>query len=62
MPISRKPKRFPPDYYIEGILNHDRVVLSQSITLAESHLPSDQELSSLVLDKLILVEILAMFP
>ncbi len=53
MAISRKPKRFPPEYYVDGILNHDRVILSQSITLAESHLPSDQELSSLVLDKLI---------
>ncbi len=53
MSISRKPKRFLPEYYVEGILNQDRVILSQSITLAESHLPSDQELSSLVLDKLI---------
>lgn len=36
--------------YIDGILNGDRTVLSQAITLVESRLPADRELAQRVLD------------
>lgn len=39
--------------YYEGILNHNRVVLGQAITLIESQLPSDAALASALLDKIL---------
>ncbi len=38
-------KRHTSSYYIKGILDHDRVILSQSITLIESTKASDQLLA-----------------
>ncbi len=38
-------KRFSPEKYIEGILEGDRVILSQAITLVESELESDLSLA-----------------
>lgn len=39
--MNTLPKRLAPSAYIEGILAHDRVVLSKAITLIESTLQSD---------------------
>jgi LAO/AO transport system kinase len=41
------------EYYVDGILQGNRVVLAQAITLVESSLPSDQDLASQVLEKTI---------
>lgn len=41
-----------PDYY-EGILNQNRVVLGQAITLVESQRPEDAALASALLDKIL---------
>ncbi|MHB8136878.1 MAG: methylmalonyl Co-A mutase-associated GTPase MeaB [Smithellaceae bacterium] len=38
--------------YIQGVLNHDRRMLAKTITLIESSLPADQELSRKILDEL----------
>jgi LAO/AO transport system kinase len=46
-------KRFHVDQYVNQILAGDRVVLSRAITLAESSLPADQELSQQVLHRLL---------
>lgn len=42
--------RFSPDYYIDGLLTGDRLVLSRAITLVESQLPADQLLARRVLE------------
>ena len=47
------PRRFPARYYIDGILNHDRLVLSRAITLAESHRADDQRLAQAVLEEVL---------
>ncbi len=39
--------------YSEGITNGDRVVLAKAITLVESQLPSDRELTEQMLDKIL---------
>jgi LAO/AO transport system kinase len=41
------------EYYVDGILNHDRVVLAQGITVVESSLASDQALASRIMEKII---------
>ncbi|MBC8155302.1 MAG: methylmalonyl Co-A mutase-associated GTPase MeaB, partial [Bacteroidetes bacterium] len=41
--------RFPANYYIDGVLAGDRLVLSRAITLVESRRPDDQTLARLVL-------------
>jgi LAO/AO transport system kinase len=41
--------RHSPQTYIEGVLAHDRVILSQAITLIESNLPQDEILAQEVL-------------
>ncbi|MBC7874514.1 MAG: methylmalonyl Co-A mutase-associated GTPase MeaB [Ferruginibacter sp.] len=46
-------KRHFPGEYVEGILNHDRVMLSKAITLAESKLASDNELAGVVLGNIL---------
>jgi LAO/AO transport system kinase len=46
-------KRFYVDQYVNRILAGDRVVLSRAITLAESSLAADQELSQQVLNRLL---------
>ncbi|MEZ4903161.1 MAG: methylmalonyl Co-A mutase-associated GTPase MeaB [Spirosomataceae bacterium] len=45
--------RHSVDYYIEGILSGNRIVLSQAITIIESQLPSDQDLAQQVLVKIL---------
>jgi LAO/AO transport system kinase len=45
-------KRFYVDQYVDRILAGDRVVLSRAITLAESTLPTDQELAQNVISRL----------
>lgn len=42
--------RFPPEYYINGILTGNRLVLSRAITLVESQRPDDQALAQQVLE------------
>ncbi|GAA4838209.1 methylmalonyl Co-A mutase-associated GTPase MeaB [Algivirga pacifica] len=49
----RTARRHPIQYYIDGILNGNRITLSQAITLAESQLPSDQQLSESILTELL---------
>lgn len=46
-------KRFTVEQYAEAILAGDRIMLSQAITLIESRLPQDQELSQKVLEKIL---------
>ena len=41
----------PPDYYVDGILRADRVILSQAITLIESTLPKHQEIAFKIVEK-----------
>jgi LAO/AO transport system kinase len=45
----RRPRRLPAQDYIDGILNGDRVRLAQAITVIESELPSDLDLSQEIL-------------
>ena len=42
-------QRFASQYYIDGILMGDRLILSRAITLVESRLPADGELAQMVL-------------
>jgi LAO/AO transport system kinase len=44
--------RFNKDYYLEGILQNNRIVLAQAITLIESTLPSDQSLAAEILEQI----------
>ena len=45
-----KPKtRLKPDQYIQGVLQGDRVILSRAITVIESNLESDKELSKKII-------------
>ena len=46
-------KRFSVEQYCEAILAGDRVMLARAITLIESFLPKDQELSQQVLEKIL---------
>ena len=45
--------RFPPDYYTNGILAGDRLLLSRAITLVESRRPDDQALAQQVLESVL---------
>jgi LAO/AO transport system kinase len=49
----RKPRRLPLETYIAGVLGGDRMILARAITLVESHLPSDGELSARLLDSIL---------
>lgn len=42
-----------PDYYIQGVLERNRLVLARTITLIESSLPAHQELARTILDSLL---------
>lgn len=44
--------RQSPDDYTKGILQHDRIVLAQAITLAESTLPQDQRVAAEVIQQI----------
>ena len=46
-------QRLPPDYYINGILTGDRLLLSRAITLVESRRPDDQALAQAILDAIL---------
>lgn len=50
MPV--KP-RFSSDYYVSGILENNRVVLAQAITIVESTLTTDQVLASNILEQIL---------
>jgi LAO/AO transport system kinase len=43
----------PLEQYIDGVLAGDRVVLARAITLVESNLPADAELSAELLDRIL---------
>jgi LAO/AO transport system kinase len=45
--------RLPVNSYVEGILNRNRVILSQAITLIESRLPPDRSLAQQVLERIL---------
>lgn len=45
--------RTDPDYYIQGVLEGDRLILARTITLIESTLSSHQELARDVIDRLL---------
>jgi len=47
---EQKKKILRPEYYIKGILNHDRTILSQAITLVESSLPTHQKIASTIIE------------
>ncbi|MBN1650503.1 MAG: methylmalonyl Co-A mutase-associated GTPase MeaB [Bacteroidales bacterium] len=47
---KQKATRFNADYYLQGILKHDRAILSQAITLIESTLTSDQILAQEIIE------------
>lgn len=52
MAIRTHVKRFSPEHYVGGVLNHDRVMLSRAITLVESKLDSDRSLATEVVEAL----------
>ncbi len=53
MSMAFRRKRLSKEEYIEGILNHDRIILSKAITLVESKLHSDNDLAESLLDELL---------
>lgn len=42
-----------PNYYIQGVLDSNRLMLSRTITLIESSLPTHQELAATIIEKLL---------
>ena len=46
-------RRLSPEQYVEGVLDGDRVVLARAITVIESELPSDAELATQILGRLL---------
>jgi LAO/AO transport system kinase len=44
---------YDPQYYIDGVLNRNRLVLARTITLIESSLPAHQEIARIVIDRLL---------
>jgi LAO/AO transport system kinase len=42
-----------PDYYIQGVLDANRLMLSRTITLIESSLPAHQEMAGKIIEKLL---------
>jgi LAO/AO transport system kinase len=50
VPPRTGPRRLPLGSYVEGVVGGDRMVLARAITVIESHLPSDGELSAQLLD------------
>jgi LAO/AO transport system kinase len=49
----KKKKRFSVDEYVEGILNGDRIILSQAITLVESTLPEHNKVAQEIIERCI---------
>lgn len=50
MPLIKSERT--PDDYAKGILEHDRVILAQAITLVESTLPKDQQRASELIQRI----------
>ena len=48
---SAKKKVYPPEHYVEGILNKNTSILSQAITIIESSLPSHYELGQKIIEQ-----------
>ena len=48
---KHKRKKLSADQCIDGILNHDRSILSQAITMVESNRPEHQELAQQIIEK-----------
>jgi LAO/AO transport system kinase len=48
---EKKKKKYSAEEFVEGILNGDRVILSQAITLVESSLPVHYEISQKIVEK-----------
>jgi LAO/AO transport system kinase len=48
---ERKKKILQPGQYIDGIRNHDRIILSQAITLVESSLPAHGEIAARIIEE-----------
>jgi LAO/AO transport system kinase len=46
-------RRLAPEQYVSGVLAGDRTILARTITIIESDLPSDNELSAKILDALL---------
>ena len=42
-----------PDYYIQGVLDANRLMLSRTITLIESSLPAHQEMAGTIIERLL---------
>ncbi|MGI6655397.1 MAG: methylmalonyl Co-A mutase-associated GTPase MeaB [Desulfobulbus sp.] len=42
-----------PNYYIQGVLDNNRLILSRTITLIESKLPTHQDLASKIINELL---------
>src|SRR6056297_1214472 len=49
--FRRKKAKMKPDEYLEGILNDNRRILGQAITLIESSRPEDAELARTIIEK-----------
>jgi len=47
----KKKERLSADAYINGIISHDRVILSQAITLIESTSPNDIEIANQIVER-----------
>jgi LAO/AO transport system kinase len=50
--MRRKKNRLEAQQYIEGILQHDRYILSRAITVVESNLKSDKKLSQEIIESI----------
>ncbi len=42
-----------PEYYVQGVLDRNRLMLARTITLIESKLPAHQELAQTIIDRLL---------
>jgi LAO/AO transport system kinase len=42
-----------PQYYVQGVLDHNRLMLARTITLIESTLPAHQEMARTIIDSLL---------
>ncbi len=47
---EQRKKILRPEYYIRGILDHDRTILSQAITMVESSLHAHQKIASAIIE------------
>ena len=51
--MSKPKQRLPLERYVDGVLGGNRMVLARAITIIESELPSDSELSANLLGKIL---------